>query len=129
MISLFMRVTVNRWNSGVAVNMSPCHGEDRGFDSRLFRQQICKCSSMVELQPSKLITRVRFPSLAPSKRNAREIEFFCICQSKRKRLTDSNQRTSCNKVKAGGTKAYVKIQHLGKKRFGMSSEPFFWNLF
>ncbi len=24
--------------SGVAVNMSPCHGEDRGFDSRLIRQ-------------------------------------------------------------------------------------------
>lgn len=39
MISLFMRVTVNRWNSGVAVNMSPCHGEDRGFDSRLFRHR------------------------------------------------------------------------------------------
>ena len=26
------------WTSGVAVNMSPCHGEDRGFDSRLVRQ-------------------------------------------------------------------------------------------
>ena len=25
------------WTNGVAVNMSPCHGEDRGFDSRLVR--------------------------------------------------------------------------------------------
>ncbi len=25
------------WTSGVAVNMSPCHGEDRGFDPRLVR--------------------------------------------------------------------------------------------
>ena len=24
---------------GVAVNMSPCHGEDRGFDSRQIRQR------------------------------------------------------------------------------------------
>ena len=27
----------HRWTSGVAVNMSPCHGEDRGFDPRLVR--------------------------------------------------------------------------------------------
>lgn len=26
------------WICGVAVNMSPCHGEDRGFDSRQIRQ-------------------------------------------------------------------------------------------
>ena len=25
---------------GVAVNMSPCHGEDRGFDSRQVRQAL-----------------------------------------------------------------------------------------
>ncbi len=31
-----------RWTSGVAVNMSPCHGEDRGFDSRLVRQLFYK---------------------------------------------------------------------------------------
>ena len=24
---------------GVAVNMSPCHGEDHGFDSRMIRQR------------------------------------------------------------------------------------------
>ena len=23
-----------KWSCGVAVNMSPCHGEDRGFDPR-----------------------------------------------------------------------------------------------
>ena len=33
--SLLLRHT--GWTSGVAVNMSPCHGEDRGFDSRLVR--------------------------------------------------------------------------------------------
>ena len=27
---------------GVAVNMSPCHGEDRGFDSRQIRQRFFK---------------------------------------------------------------------------------------
>ena len=25
---------------GVAVNMSPCHGEDHGFDSRMVRQAL-----------------------------------------------------------------------------------------
>ena len=57
--------------SGVAVNMPPCHGGDRGFDPHLIRhttfQEKCRRSSVVELQPSKLITRVRFPSPAPSK--------------------------------------------------------------
>ena len=24
----------NKWSRGVVVNMSPCHGEDRGFDPR-----------------------------------------------------------------------------------------------
>ena len=27
------------WTIGVAVNMSPCHGEDHGFDSRMVRQR------------------------------------------------------------------------------------------
>ena len=44
--------------------MSPCHGEDRGFEPRRDRHQ-CMCSSVVEHQPSKLIMRVRFPSHAP----------------------------------------------------------------
>ena len=50
---------------GVAVNMSPCHGEDQGFDSPMIRH-LCRCSSVVEHQPSKLTTRVRFSSSAPS---------------------------------------------------------------
>ena len=29
---------IRRWTCGVAVNMSPCHGEDREFDSRQVRQ-------------------------------------------------------------------------------------------
>ena len=29
---------VSNWTIGVAVNMSPCHGEDRGFDSHMVRQ-------------------------------------------------------------------------------------------
>ena len=33
--------------------------------SNRLRVTICECSSMVELQPSKLTTWVRFPSLAP----------------------------------------------------------------
>ena len=40
-LAFFLRISDNnkamRWTSGVAVNMSPCHGEDRGFDSRLVR--------------------------------------------------------------------------------------------
>ncbi len=31
---------LTRWSSGVVVNMSPCHGEDRGFESHLDRQNI-----------------------------------------------------------------------------------------
>ena len=30
------------WTIGVAVNMSPCHGEDHGFDSRMTRQHFFK---------------------------------------------------------------------------------------
>ena len=33
--------------------------------TELFNSFVCGCSSMVELQPSKLVTRVRFPSPAP----------------------------------------------------------------
>ena len=29
-----------RWSSGVVVNMPPCHGGDRGFESHLDRQLI-----------------------------------------------------------------------------------------
>ena len=35
-------IIIWRWTSGVAVNMSPCHGEDRGFDSRLVRHFLLK---------------------------------------------------------------------------------------
>ena len=35
------------------------------YPSGFLRPSICGCSSMVEFQPSKLITRVRFPSPAP----------------------------------------------------------------
>ncbi len=37
---LFLYDNSKLWTSGVAVNMSPCHGEDRGFDSRLVRQNL-----------------------------------------------------------------------------------------
>ncbi len=43
--------------------MPPCHGGDHEFESRMVRQR--RCSSVVELQPSKLVMRVRFPSPAP----------------------------------------------------------------
>ena len=33
--------------------------------TELFNSFVCRCSSMVELQPSKLVTWVRFPSPAP----------------------------------------------------------------
>ena len=36
------------WTSGVAVNMSPCHGEDRGFDSLLVRHDCGPVAQLVE---------------------------------------------------------------------------------
>ena len=63
MVYAMIYLDSKRWTSGVVVNMSPCHGEDRGFDPHLVRHR--RCSSMVEHQPSKLITRVRFPLAAP----------------------------------------------------------------
>ena len=39
----------------------------RRFESCHPDHFFCGCSSMVELQPSKLVTRVRFPSPAPGK--------------------------------------------------------------
>ena len=64
-------------DSGVVGNARPCQGRDRGFEPRLsllknseisesFSRNniICGCSSMVEHQPSKLDTWVRFPSPA-----------------------------------------------------------------
>ena len=29
-----------KWSISVAVNTSPCHGEDHGFDSRMLRQYV-----------------------------------------------------------------------------------------
>ena len=40
---------------------------------RLLKLIRCGCSSMVELKPSKLMTRVRFPSPAPALRSILEI--------------------------------------------------------
>ena len=42
---------------------------------------LCGCSSMVELQPSKLTTWVRFPSPAPTYEQVNlRIDFFCTCK-------------------------------------------------
>jgi hypothetical protein len=57
--------------------MSPCHGEDQGFDPPIVRQR-CRCSSVVEHQPSKLIMRVRFPSSAPERIKPRLHRGFII---------------------------------------------------
>ncbi len=51
-------------SSGVVVNMPPCHGGDRGFESHLDRH-LCRCSSMVEHDLAMVDTGVRFPSSAP----------------------------------------------------------------
>ena len=50
----------------------------RGFKSLLLRQNICRCSSMVERDLAKVDTRVRFPSSAPLKTKAliRELLIF-----------------------------------------------------
>ena len=57
---------IKYWSSGVVVNMPPCHGGDRGFESHLDRHS-CRCSSMVEHSLAKADTGVQFPSSAPFK--------------------------------------------------------------
>jgi hypothetical protein len=44
--------------------------------SNLVFRSICGCNSMVECQPSKLVTRVRFPSPAPKKMSMLLTSFF-----------------------------------------------------
>ncbi len=45
------------WTSGVAVNMSPCHGEDRGFDPRLVRQEFETFSKFMIITSIKFFTK------------------------------------------------------------------------
>ena len=53
----------------------------------------CGCGSMVELQPSKLITRVRFPSPAPLKLMAsRKAGLFCLSKE-RSHVIHENRRS------------------------------------
>ena len=51
---------------GVAVNMSPCHGEDRGFDSRQIRQRFFKedgsVAQLVEHQTENLSVAGALPA-------------------------------------------------------------------
>ena len=63
--SLFVR-TVSRFRGyAVVAQLVECHlaKVDVAGPSPVYRS-ICGCSSMVELQPSKLVTWVRFPSPA-----------------------------------------------------------------
>ena len=56
--------------------------------TELFNSFVCGCSSMVELQPSKLVTRVRFPSPAPeiSFTTAAAVVFLFLYQTAKIRL-------------------------------------------
>ena len=65
---------------------APCPLTERPFSQynrRVFNsfaavqaEPACRCSSMAELQPSKLATRVRFPSSAPRRNELRSFRFF-----------------------------------------------------
>ena len=53
------------------------------------------CGSMVELKPSKLLTRVRFPSPAPLKPQVRVLSaltFFCLCAKMCAKLRAKSER-------------------------------------
>ena len=39
-VIIYFAILAAHWISGVAVNMPPCHGGDRGFDSRLIRHVV-----------------------------------------------------------------------------------------
>ena len=79
--SLFVR-TVSRFpRYAVVAQLVECHlaKVDVAGPSPVYRS-ICGCSSMVELQPSKLVTWVRFPS--PALTEARQMScFFCKLRS------------------------------------------------
>ena len=77
--SLFVR-TVSRFPGSlyaVVAQLVECHlaKVDVAGPSPVYRS-ICGCSSMVELQPSKLVTWVRFPSPALLKHGRRRASFL-----------------------------------------------------
>ena len=55
---IFCRIIFQENSKNVLTNPKSC-------DIIVGLKQVCECSSMVEFQPSKLVARVRFPSLAP----------------------------------------------------------------
>ena len=70
--SLFVRTNFNQriCGSSSVGRAPPCQGGGRESESRLPLHspfEMCGCNSMVEFQPSKLATWVRFPSPAPTK--------------------------------------------------------------
>ncbi len=84
--------------------MPPCHGGDREFESLMVRQ--CGSSSMVEPQPSKLITRVRFPSPAPGCEYARLIARAFLKEMNIKQQKQIKRFLITELGKVNGSRAY-----------------------
>ena len=75
--SLFVRTVFRFPRYAVVAQLVECHlaKVDVAGPSPVYRS-ICGCSSMVELQPSKLVTWVRFPSPALLKHGRRRASFL-----------------------------------------------------
>ena len=77
--------------------MSPCHGEDRGFDSRQIRQRFIiitdgSVAQLVEHQTENLSVAGALPAWATTeyKIDINRCLFFCLLNAIKKPLADAN---------------------------------------
>ncbi len=108
--SLFARTNPNAICGSSSVGRAPpCQGGGRESESRLPLQSIetCGCNSMVEFQPSKLATWVRFPSPAPKVCGSSSVGRAPPCQGGGR---ESESRLPLQSIETCGCNSMVEFQ-------------------